>query len=91
MFFFQSVVESRRAGDDEASDDSETIMVLPASLLEESYSASETITMTTIDQERYTCVLPDVTGDADPKVSRKTKVCLSSIDVVCMEHCTHMY
>ena len=43
--------------------------VLPASFLEESYSASETITMTTIDKEKYTCVLPDLTGEAAPTVS----------------------
>lgn len=66
----QSIVESRKpGGDDGASDGSgEGVEVLPASFLEESYSASETITMTTIDQEQYTCVLPDLTGEAAPKV-----------------------
>ena len=65
----QSIVESRKArGGDQTGDDGDGAKVLPASFLEESYSASETITMTTIDQEQYTCVLPDLTGEAAPRV-----------------------
>lgn len=70
-FLFQSVVgPGRKAEDDQSSDEGgDGVKVLPASFLEESYSASETITMTTIDKEKYTCVLPDLTGEAAPTVS----------------------
>jgi hypothetical protein len=66
----QSIVESRKPGGGDGTSDGtgEGVKVLPASFLEESYSASETIAMTTIDQEQYTCVLPDLTGEAAPKV-----------------------
>ena len=72
----QSIVDSRKpGGDDGASDGSgEGMKVLPASFLEESYSDSEIITMTTIDQEQYTCVLPDLTGEAAPKVHFRNSV-----------------
>ena len=53
--------------DDDSGEDGSK--VLPANLLGESYAASEIITMTTVDQEQYTCILPDLTGEATPKVS----------------------
>ena len=43
--------------------------VLPSTLVSESYSASETVTMTTVDDERYTCLLPDLSGESSSKVS----------------------
>ena len=68
---FQSIIESRKLvdGDQNSDEDGDGVEVQPASFLEESYSASETITVTTIDQEQYTCVLPDLTGEAASRVS----------------------
>ena len=57
----------------------ETLKVLPAQILGESYSASEAVTMTTIDQEQYTCVLPDLSGEATTKVSHFSVLILLSL------------
>ena len=54
--------------------------MLPASFLEESYSDSEIITITTVDQEQYTCVLPDLTGESAPKVHFRNPVFFHNIE-----------
>ena len=43
--------------------------VLPSTLVSESYSASEMVTMTTVNDEQYTCLLPDLSGESSSKVS----------------------
>ena len=66
--------------DAESSDEKvamDTPKVLPDQLLSESYSASETVTMTTVDNEQYTCLLPDLSGERTHRVRRASGRLLS--------------
>ena len=67
---------------DAGSNDEEVAMdtpkVLPDQLLSESYSASETVTMTTVDNEQYTCLLPDLSGERTHRVRKASGRLLSS-------------
>ena len=70
--FLQSSMGGKDGGE---SPEVGVVKVLPSTLVSESYSASETVTMTTVDHEKYTCLLPDLSGEWSSKVSRSVVTC----------------